>query len=152
MGYTCRTGSQAKSISSIVQYVHKACVCVSLSCLFLIMWFTLVPRTTCFLFLLLYIFIIRECMAVFVYIRRSAVLICVYSAWARTCKSPVATPSTAICSTWNAACQKLRNDSRGNAFHMFTIRHTVWSVICSPNMVSLMSFVWCNRAVRYNTK
>lgn len=42
----------------------------------------------------------------------------------------------------NGACQKMHNDSRGNAFHMFTIRHTIWSLICTPNMVWIATTIY----------
>lgn len=37
----------------------------------------------------------------------------------------------------NAACQKMHYYSGRNPFHMFTIRHTIWSVICTPTMAPL---------------
>lgn len=79
------------------------------------------------------------CSSVCMYIRTSTelVLIRVNRAWAWTWAWSMATASAMFCLTCVADCQKMHNDSRGNVFHVFTISYTVWSVICSPNMVWL---------------
>lgn len=47
-----------------------------------------------------------------------------------------------LCLIWSGGCQKMHNNSRGNAFHMFTIRHTIWSLICTPNIVWLATVIF----------